>query len=381
VLYTPSNHEPLTETPWDESRAREGIAEIVRDAEHGLRPDSLWRVHPREDPEEDWPEGSTTLYLGAAGVVWALDWLGTELDLRQAIERAVSLYAERPDFGERVPALWTGEAGIRAVALKVTGNEEHAERLLQLVRRNVTNETNELMWGAPGTMLAARAALEWTGDRRFVEVWEWSAEHLWNEWQADGLWTQHLYGREIHSLGPAHGFAGAVRALLQGDERVDEIRGRARPVVERTAIRENGLATWPPDAHKPLEQERGGIRVQWCHGAPGIVATLWDVAPEDLLVAGGELTWEAGPLVKGGGLCHGTAGNGYAFLKLHGLTGDERWLERARSFAMHALEQVEQARAEYRRGRYSLWTGDVGTAVYLRSCLDADDRVPTIDVW
>jgi lantibiotic modifying enzyme len=56
-----------------------------------------------------------------------------------------------------------------------------------------------------------------------------------------------------------------------------------------------------------------------------------------VLLAGGELTWRAGPLVKGAGLCHGTAGNGYAFLKLFARTGDERWLERARRFAMHAI--------------------------------------------
>ena len=48
-------------------------------------------------------------------------------------------------------------------------------------------------------------------------------------------------------------------------------------------------------------------------------------------VAGGELTWRAGPLVKGSGLCHGTSGNAYAFLVLHRRTGDELWLDRARA--------------------------------------------------
>ena len=117
------------------------------------------------------------------------------------------------------------------------------------------------------------------------------------------------------------------------------------------------------------------IRTQWCHGAPGIVATLAGIAPDDeaftrLLVAGGELTWQAGPLRKGPTLCHGTAGNGLAFLALLRRTGDERWLERARRFGMHAADQVEQARAEYGRGRHSLWTGDPGVALYLRSCID-----------
>ena len=69
---------------------------------------------------------------------------------------------------------------------------------------------------------------------------------------------------------------------------------------------------------------------------------------DELLLAGGELTWAAGPLRKGAGLCHGTAGNGFALLKLFTRTGDERWLERARAFATHAAAQVEAAAARAR---------------------------------
>jgi len=41
---------------------------------------------------------------------------------------------------------------------------------------------------------------------------------------------------------------------------------------------------------------------------------------------------------------------------------------------MHAIGQLEGP-------RFSLWTGDMGVALYLRSCLDGDARVPTIDYW
>ncbi|HET7045946.1 MAG TPA: lanthionine synthetase LanC family protein [Gaiellaceae bacterium] len=75
------------------------------------------------------------------------------------------------------------------------------------------------------------------------------------------------------------------------------------------------------------------------------------------------------------GLCHGTAGNGCAFLALHARTGDDLWLERARAFAMHALGQVERAEP-----RYSLWTGDVGVALYLRACLEGWQGMPIVDV-
>ena len=117
--------------------------------------------------------------------------------------------------------------------------------------------------------------------------------------------------------------------------------------------------------------------MQWCHGAPGIVSSAASYLPEELLLAGAELTWQAGPHGKGPGLCHGTAGNGYALLKAFERTGDELWLDRARRFAVHALEQVE------RRGRscHSLFTGDVGVALYAADCLDARARFPILDGW
>ena len=123
---------------------------------------------------------------------------------------------------------------------------------------------------------------------------------------------------------------------------------------------------------------------QYCHGAPGMVTTFAD-APfstpelEALLLGGGELVWNAGPLVKGSNLCHGTGGNGYALLKLYKRTGDTVWLERARAFAMAAIDQVRGARAAFGRGRYSLWTGDPGLAVYLWHCISGEPQFPTVD--
>ncbi len=90
--------------------------------------------------------------------------------------------------------------------------------------------------------------------------------------------------------------------------------------------------------------------------------------------------WRAGPLTKGPGLCHGTAGNGYALLVLHHRTGDPIWLERARVFAAHAVHQVRGRRAEHGQVRGSLFTGDVGVACFLGSILDRDPRWPLLDV-
>jgi hypothetical protein len=141
-------------------------------------------------------------------------------------------------------------------------------------------------------------------------------------------------------------------------------------------------ATWRPVATRTNPP----TLCQHCHGAPGMVTTFADApfgSPEldALLVEGGTFTWSAGPLAKGSNLCHGTGGNGYAFLKLHGRTGDPIWLERARAFAMTAIAQCREARAELGRGRFSLWTGDVGLAIYLRDCITGQPHFPTIDVF
>jgi lantibiotic modifying enzyme len=162
------------------------------------------------------------------------------------------------------------------------------------------------------------------------------------------------------------------------------LRERTRTTIAALAFREDGLANWAPQADSGLVGSDGRIRTQWCHGAPGVVISLAGLARGDaelteLLLEGGELTWQAGPLAKGAGLCHGTAGNGFTFLKLFELTQDEQWLDRARRFAMHALLQVERARDEYGFGRYSLWTGDPGVAVYAARCINANAAMPTID--
>ena len=123
--------------------------------------------------------------------------------------------------------------------------------------------------------------------------------------------------------------------------------------------------------------------LQWCSGAPGIVVSAADYLDEELLLAGAELVWRAGPHgdEKGYGICHGTAGNGYALLRTFERTGDERWLERARRFAVHALEQAERLERTRGRRRYSLWTGDVGAALFAADCLDARARYPILDTW
>lgn len=67
-------------------------------------------------------------------------------------------------------------------------------------------------------------------------------------------------------------------------------------------------------------------------------------------------------------------------LKAFARTGDEVWLQRARGFAVHALAQAERIETTTGRRRYSLFNGDLGTALFAAACLDADTLFPIIDV-
>src|SRR5262245_4760745 len=363
MLFEPGAHEPLADESWSAPRVRTAIASIVADAESAF--DDGWPMHPQDRNDDEPAAQFRTVYMGGAGVVDALHRLARRgfvelrLDYVPYVERSLEAPPDFPDEdAER--SLWMGETGIRLVLQSLAPSQANLERLSQLIAANERDERCDLMWGSPGTILAGRklgldvtASIEWLHSRRDTE----------------GLWTQQLYERSRRFIGPAHGFAGCVLAL--GD--VADVS----ETLERLAVVEDGLVNWPPVAGMQLDANSDGqIRTQWCHGAPGIVATLARVLDEELAVAGGELAWRAGPLRKGANLCHGTAGNGYAFLALLERTEDERWLRRARTFAMHAVGQVERSRSDYGRGRYTLWTGDLGTALYLADCTDGAGELP-----
>jgi hypothetical protein len=393
MLYRPEAFEPLTETPWDEARVRDAIRRLATDADAAFDADSLW-------PADEWDGWQAALpmknlYVGAAGVVHALDVLRrrghaeTQIDLPAAATRTLEAFSAEPDFmrGEPIPsrpdaALLRGETGILFVAWRLSPSRDLELSLLERVRQNVDNEADEVMWGSPGTLIAAQAMLESTGAEVWRDACRETADALWARRDADGVWLQDLYGLPpARRLGPVHGIVGNVLALqdLLDEHRRQQLLEDSAALLARTAVVEGGLANWPMRTDEPLETDDGEIRLQWCAGAPGVVASAASYLDEDLLLAGAALTWDAGPprMEKGSSICHGTAGNGYAFLKAHARTGDEEWLDRARRFAVHALEQVERRG----HGRYSLWTGDLGVALYAADCLEARSAYPVLETW
>lgn len=387
MLYQPTEFDALSDESWVRSRVEDAIAAIVADADDAFDPRAFWPAHEWDAQEKPLPLSG--LYVGAAGVIWALDELRkrgyaeSSCDLAAAIARAVALERATPDFSAdehyRPGALISGETGALLVAFRLTSDRTLADDLHALVRGNVDNQTDDLSWGAPGTLLAALAMREWTGETRWDEAAEASAAAVRGRRGDDGLWRQ---DDDYRGLSTLHGVAGNTLALLRFEPDA-AVASESAAVLSRHAFREDGLANWPGSPRAELPRPRDGrIILQWCTGAPGVIAGAWDYLDEELVLAGAELVWRAGAHKdeKGHGLCHGTAGNGFALLKAFARTGDERWLERARRFAVHALAQAERIATANGRRRYSLFTGDVGTALFAAACLDADARAPIVDV-
>ena len=368
MLYDPSAFEPLTHDRWDEARVRNGIAAIVADADAAFDPDELWPAHEWDGWQAALP--MKNLYVGAAGVAWALDDLRrrglaeTTLDLPGIALETLERWRADPDYmaGEVLPeppesGLLTGETGILLVACRLGHPLE--DDLRYRIRANLANAAEDLMWGTPGTLVAA-AAMGWDDLARE------SAEALASRREEDGLWTQRLWGTSFRGIGAVHGLAGNARALLHVDDpRNEALRADSAAALARVATRDGGLANWSSEG-----------KLQWCASAPGVVSAARDYLDEELLLAGAELVWQAGApgAEKGHGICHGTSGNGFALLAAFERTLDELWLDRARRFAVHALAQAAAMPA-----RHSLFTGGVGTALFAAACLEVDARFPVLE--
>ena len=368
MLYDPAAFEPLTDEQWDEARVRDAIAAIVADADAAFDPDELWPAHEWDGYQAALP--LKNLYVGAAGVIWALDDLRrrglaeTTIDLPAAALRTLERWRTEPDYvaGEVLPeppesGLLTGETGILLVACRL--GQAVADDLRRRIQANLANEAEDLMWGTPGTLIAA-ATMGWD------ELASESADALVSRREADGLWTQRLWGTSFRGIGTVPGLVGNVRALLQIDDPRNELlRADSAAALSCAATREDGLANWSSEG-----------KLQWCAGAPGVVSAARDYLDEELVLAGAELVWQARAPgdEKGHGICHGTSGNGFALLAAFERTQDELWLDRARRFAVHALGQAARL-----PGRYSLFTGGAGTALFAAACLEGDARYPVLE--
>ncbi|HEY2190346.1 MAG TPA: LanC-like protein [Caldimonas sp.] len=398
MLHDPAAHESLIPLAWDASRARRLIERIAAESAAHFANGVVRPVHPRDGAPQRALHGE--LYHGAGGVLWALHHLNSLGATRARIDAGMVMAVlqrhqewQASFGGTEFGSYFMGDIALWLLRYALEPSEAIADRIEALIRGNLHNPARELMWGAPGTLLVAWFLHQHTQAPRWAELFRLTARTLWSQllWSNEHrchYWAQDRHGERGTYLDAVHGFAGATAGVVRGRSLLgaDEWRDWQRCIentIERTATVEGDRANWRVFLEAPAGAAPR-MQMQFCHGAPGFVACLAELpgpALDALLLAAGEATWAAGPLVKGANLCHGTGGNGYAFLKLFQRTNNERWLDRARAFAMHGIEQCEGDAVHFGQMHHSLWTGDPGFAIYLWDCIRGEAAFPCLDVF
>ena len=222
-----SRHRALTDDVWSELAVRAAIEEIAADAIDHFDPDGFWPGHPSDDGVGD---GNTSFYVGAAGVIWALDYLHRIGATRAAkdfrpvlpklLERTIAAFeSNSPTDYAKHGSLLFGDMGAALVAMRLAPTPMLADLAYARAEANIALPIRELMWGMPGSMLAAIHMAEVTHESRWRGLFEAQAARLFADLEhtpQGPLWTQDLYGASDRWLGPVHGFAGNVIPLLRG---------------------------------------------------------------------------------------------------------------------------------------------------------------------
>jgi lantibiotic modifying enzyme len=194
---------------------------------------------------------------------------------------------------------------------------------------------------------------------------------------------------KVEYLGAAHGLCTILQALLSVPGYLATNPAHARDIktsVDYLLSLQDHQGNFPCASDEIGEQSE---LVHWCHGAAGMIylmAKAYLVWHERKYLNScekmGELIWARGLLKKGPGICHGVAGNGYAFLLLYRLTENPKYLYRAVSFAKFL--QTPQFANDARTPDYpfSLYEGIAGTACFLGDLMCPQQAVfPFSDVF
>lgn len=232
-------------------------------------------------------------------------------------------------------------------------------------------EFRDITLGRLSTVLGSVILLALLPDAARVErdaLQQLGADRLTSVWNELDVLPPIANSGDATYLGAAHGWAGFLYAALQwsrvsGEPLPTEIPRRLDELAELTESSGRGVR-WPcmsPTAHAA---KAPSYMSGWCNGSAGMVF-LWSLAYEQfkharfatLAERSGFNAWESGS--GPASLCCGLAGQAYAMLNLHRLTGESVWARRAEDLVDRAITVPNTPESP----RHSLYKGAMGVAV------------------
>ncbi len=322
------------------------------------------------DPRGEEPAPRSSLFLGAAGVAYVLfrlallrrdpsllsrahSWLD---GAASATEGAEAVLDSPPDpeagrIDDTSP--FHCASGIHALSAMIASAGDRPRRHATAVEAWLTANrlparTPDLVTGGAGSLLAAALLTEsWLESSpadlaRVTEVGSRIRRHLWGSPAQEPV-----VGETLGQIGIAHGWAGVLYATLRwsavtATAAPTETEKRLVELAELAQPAGRGLI-WPWEL-PATESGRPGFMAGWCSGSAGYVllfALAADFFPRadfaELALGAGWNAWESSQ--REGSLCCGLAGRAFAMLRLHRLTGDAVWVDRARDLARIALRE------------------------------------------
>ena len=233
-MYEEARHEPLIEAEWNPELALETIERIVRDTLAHFDPQYLWPVHPLDRPDADRTKPFRMLYFGAAGVIWALNYLHQVGATTEAHDFSSTLAAlarqNRADLNLSEPNSFSylmGDVGIQLVQWRANPTAELADAIFRAIELNIDKSRKRVHVGrARHHVSRSCLCTSFTGEERWKEVYVRNVGQILNELVKVTdvgccTWTQDLYGQTSLYLGAVHGFAANIFSIVRGREILD----------------------------------------------------------------------------------------------------------------------------------------------------------------
>lgn len=336
--------------------ARDDIHEALRRLSR-----ALLALPPRSLRDPSLANGHAGLALVHAALHPLFPRSGHDDRSNDALDRAIRALARHP----MPPHLYSGFTGVAWVEEHLRGhsNDDANEAIDDALLTYLSvprHESFDLIRGLSGIAVYALERLPRRAARRILErIVERLAESARRRspglaWWTDPRWIHPSVRRKPHfawNLGVGHGMPGVIAALAGA------LRAGIEPRTTRRLL--DGAVRWLL-AQEMRERTDAGFamatgpgvprtpgRSAWCYGDPGIAATLLAAA-----TAASEPTWRAEAIrialraadrppeecrVVDAGLCHGAAGLGHVYHRMHLTTGEPRLARAARAWLVRAL--------------------------------------------